>query len=142
MKGDFLMSNNSLKQNLIRMVGTPQQKLSMFSITRRVPLSIKCSLTTTSHAVHKSTNCLLRHDFPVFLKGSPRVIEILECRVSSFFAAAHMIPKVVKRDSSLAVSFEVHSLQHPFPGDVTLMSWRIVIHEDQIRPELFTGLIL
>ncbi|MEQ2206759.1 hypothetical protein XENOCAPTIV_002493 [Xenoophorus captivus] len=28
------------------------------------------------------------------------------------------------------------SLHHPFPNDATLMSWSIVVHEDEIRPVL------
>ncbi len=36
-------------------------------------LSINYILTTTSHAVHKSTYWLLKHGIPLFLKGCPQV---------------------------------------------------------------------
>uniref|UniRef100_A0A667Z024 Uncharacterized protein n=1 Tax=Myripristis murdjan TaxID=586833 RepID=A0A667Z024_9TELE len=77
--GDFLISNNFLKQKPTTVVGIPQQKMSV-SITCHVPLSINYSLTTTSHAVHKSTYCLLRHGIPLFLKGGPQDIEVLGYR--------------------------------------------------------------
>ena len=53
------------------------------SVTCHVPLSINYSLTTASHAVHKSTYCLLRHGIPLFLKGGPQVIEALGLRAST-----------------------------------------------------------
>ncbi|KAJ8351211.1 hypothetical protein SKAU_G00226870 [Synaphobranchus kaupii] len=50
------------------------------------------SLTTTSHAVHKSTYCLLRHGIPLFLKGGPQVIEVLGYRVTSLYTVSQLIP--------------------------------------------------
>lgn len=43
------------------------------SVTCHVPLSINYSLTK-SHAVCKSTFCLLRHDITPFLKDVPHII--------------------------------------------------------------------
>ncbi|XP_062844406.1 uncharacterized protein LOC134303073 [Trichomycterus rosablanca] len=39
--------------------------------------SRRADLTTTSHAVHKSTYCLLRRGIPLFLNGGPQIIEVL-----------------------------------------------------------------
>ena len=115
--------------------------MSMSQYLCHVTLSINYSLTTTSHAVHKSTYCLLRHDIPLFLKGSPQVIEVLGNRVSSLNSVTQLIPEVfcgiqVWRKCRL-LHLRYPSLQQPFPNDATLMSWSIVIHEDEIRPVLF-----
>lgn len=116
-------------------------KNSNVSISRHVPLSINYSLTTTSHAVHKATYCLLRHGIPLFLKGSPKVIEVLGCRVSSLYTATQLIPQVFNGIQVWRKCRPFHlrytSLQQPFPDDATSMSRSIVVHEDEIRPVLF-----
>lgn len=56
--------------------GYARTKNKNISITCHVPLSINYSLTTP-RTVHKSTYCMLRKGIPLFLKGSPQVIEIL-----------------------------------------------------------------
>lgn len=44
-------------------------------------------VTTTSHGVHKSWYCLLRHVISLFLKGYPQVIEVLGCEIKTFDSA-------------------------------------------------------
>lgn len=69
-----------------------------------VPLSIKYSWTTMSNAIHKLTLYPLRHGIPLFLKGGPQVIGILDTKLPS------ADPKGVLLDSGLervqAATFE------------------------------------
>lgn len=51
--GNFLILNNSMKSNLITVVGIPQQKV----FQKYVPLSINYSLTIMCNAVQKLTFC-------------------------------------------------------------------------------------
>ena len=69
---------------------TTAKNLSV-SKTCHVPLSINYSLTMMSHAVHKSSYCLLRHGIPLFLKGDPQVIEVLGYRVTSLNKVTQLI---------------------------------------------------
>lgn len=93
------------------------------SITCHFPLSINQSLTIMSRAVLKLTFCLLGHCIPLFLNGSPQVVEALEVRTSS---SSHRSSLGFRSGKCRLLHSRYPTFQQPFPIDVTLMSWSII----------------
>lgn len=104
---DFLISNNllKLKPNMLGLLGIPQNV--SFSVMCHVLLSINYSLATTSHSVHKSIYCPLRHLVPLSLKGGLQVISgVPSDYVFEPLHGSSDYPVDLLRDSDLK---EVHS---------------------------------
>lgn len=109
-------------------------------------LTINRTLTMTSHAVHKSSHCLLRHGIPLLSPGSFQVMEVLESRVTSLSMATELpwrVPQIFLEIRGTQISRKCEPLHSGFPSlqlsllnDPTLMSWCFLIQGGKIRPVL------